>query len=1411
MRWLVTLLLAALVAAGAAFLIAGDRVRALVVPPPPVVAGQTVALLGELTAAPELTAVTVAVPGQPPLALTRAADGAWTQPGDWPLRDAEVATLVNTLAGLKTRFAPVGLADSKLAEFGLSSGDNPVGVTVSARTGEGLTREVKLTVGRASAASGFDRPSFIRVGTEPEVVRVGPDVYPVFSRPAETYRRRQLVPDIARLKLASDPGAAGRSGVPGDTVERIAFEVRTPRVLVAEGTSPPAAVPIAQPNVSLVRVGPNPAPKRDPDRPTAEPAVSAEQLAAAWAVEGTGPRPFRDRPDPAKLRAALAAVPDLWVESFVAADRSDPAVTGLDKPDRVVTVNRAGRRPLVVEIGNVARKIEREGDAPPRGLPGQPPPPPEKIVEEYRYAKLADNPQVFEIRADKFAAAFADAASYRDLRAVRIEPAEVVAVTLTPRGKPPVKLTKLRGDRDAANEDDRADRWQVDGRPADPAKASELVDKLAGLKAADAQALTDAPTPEQLKTLGLDSPAVVVEVRSEPRAIPGEPAPTGGGATIMLTLGTANDKKQLPVRAGADGRVTAVDAAVLGLAERPAFAYRGRRLFDAPGLTVTAVDVAPKDGPRFALIAAPRKAPLTGTDWNLTVPAALGAAADKAGALADALAKAEVAEYVDDAPAADKLAGEYGLAVPRFTVRLTLTGLGDKVLQVGAARAGKPEVFARLADAPGVFALPQTVVEPLAAGPLALLSPEVWAVPGRVTAVEVRRGAEAYTLAKSPTGWAVRGPFDAPVPAGTADKLVGLLDTVRAVRVESLAAGDPAKYGLAAPRLTLTLSLTDGTPAGPVKLLVGNDAPGGVFARAEGPGLTPAVFVVPAELVALADKPAFDRVDRVLLALDPAKVDAIAVTAADPAGSVTLTRADGKWTAAAPGFPVDAPAADALAAAASKPAVVGLAGYGSTVDWAKFGLDKPAATVAVTLATTPPEAPRVHTLKLGGSAPGGGRYLRVDDGSAVGVLTAPAAAPFLRGRTDYVDKTLLTFDPAALTAVKRTRGKDVLELAKTGDAWEVTKPTKRKADRPAVEELADQLGQLRAERVAAYDPKDLAPFGLKEPAAVLTLSAGGDKVLRLGAPADAKQPDGDRFAAVDAGSGKPVTVGVLPGALVKRLLADALQFRDRSLGTFAEADSVTVTRGARKATFTKAGGAWKMTAPVAAAAESADLDELVKALSALRADGFAADKPKDLAPFGLKTPDVTLALTAAGKPVLTLLVGTKEKDTGRVHAKLDKGDLVALLDPALTAKVLGEYRERKVWADLDPAQVETVTVSGADGNVVLRKFNDQWVDQGKPDAQVDPARVTAYLAALANLRADRYAADVKPDVALYGLATPARVIVVSQRGGVTRTLRLGGPEGTSGGKQVYAQTGDADRPAVFVLSAADTAALNRRP
>ena len=143
MRWFITLLLIVLVTAGGLWLGFEDRIRATVigVTPGNSPTAKSSARLTELINGGGIQAITLTQPQQPALVLTKNADGTWSQPGNWPLRDSEVAVLVNAITSLQSRFDTIAVAGDDFTPYGLAASQLPIQLKVDVRN-DAVTRTV---------------------------------------------------------------------------------------------------------------------------------------------------------------------------------------------------------------------------------------------------------------------------------------------------------------------------------------------------------------------------------------------------------------------------------------------------------------------------------------------------------------------------------------------------------------------------------------------------------------------------------------------------------------------------------------------------------------------------------------------------------------------------------------------------------------------------------------------------------------------------------------------------------------------------------------------------------------------------------------------------------------------------------------------------------------------------------------------------------------------------------------------------------------------------------------------------------------------------------------------------------------------------------------------------------------------
>lgn len=1444
----------------------------------------------------------------------------WSLPGHWPTRPAEVNALVERVAGLRSRFDPIPVTDpTQWKKYGLAKPALEIRLKVAGKTH-------KLFLGEGAEGDRFARPTYLRLDDRPEVVRLSPGLIALLDRPTDYYQQRRLFPGER----------VAREGNALEKVERLAAR---------KGTT--------------VHIQ--------------EPAKNIDETVTYNGSDWVVTKPSEDRLDPRARDALLGAVPDLWAEQFVSTEPATVALavgaaaddlpsllaqlawlglttperarswlvlkSGLDKPEQTLTFTGDNGATVTLLIGKVAgtrsRVVMRE---PPPGVPPQMrQPQPQIIQEEFRYAKLQNNPQIFEIKADGLKDVFVALDSLRDPQLARFNQNDVQTLEIV-QGPTTIELAREN------------DRWkllkplQADG---DRAKIDELLTKLSSLEARG----EDVSYPADLKPAGLDAPAFTIKAtlkeEDKDKDKGSEESKEKKTRTLTWLLGKKDEGGKVAVKMTDLPRVNKVDAALLTLTERDPLTYRGKRLFDFLAVNLEKLAVANANGP----VTLERKE----GQWKLAAPVAADADSTKVEELAGSLSGLETLQYVSENPSMEDLEKKYGLTVPALSVTLSFTdktkpartlligkerggdqpgffakfadapgvfavgkeiqtslgrpaltyrsrrlldaqaadlasvtikqggqtltlkqeggtwkltapfqgdvdnvkvqdmvrglapletkewatlsaakedleakyglsnpevtltvALADKTkpaqtFQIGKLRSGKGGYYARQANDPAVFILDAGVPEALKRDSLSLLPAQLWQTnPEDIATIQVlKKGQPEYRLTRKDAGWHITGPFEAAASAPLVEQILQGLASPQCESYKVHDARDLKPYGLDAPTLTVTVVAKDGKEHG---LLVGAPVEANSSSRYAKLAKGPAVFVINGGLASAADREALALLDPQLLRVGPGQLAKVQGKVGNT--SLTLVRKDKDWQvegSPAGAFPADPQTMAEVEAFWSHLRGQRFAAYGPQTMLATYGLDKPEATVTISVKGEGDKTAE-HTIELG-KAPEGdkeARYARLDKGPGVVVLAPRAVRELERTYLDFVNRDILKFKSAAVVGLQRQAGPDLLDVVQRDDGWHLVKPAAERADDRAVPNLMAELSVLRARKVAAYEPKDLKPFGLEPPAAVVTIKLSPEEKpaeykLRIGKVVD--EATGDAYAQVEGGK----AVVVLPARLVRQLLAGPLAYRDRALVRFGDADVIRLERGPRQATFAKVDGSWKLTEPVQAEADQDELDELVNKAARLRADELVVENPPpaELKKYGLDRPEARWRFQDGEKEVLEILIGAQEKDGPRRYARVAGSQvLVFLLDPRLSDRLLGEYRKRVVWnPPVDAAQVESLRVGTAGTPLVLEKKPDgDWQVVGKPEVKLNTATVNDTLAALAGLKLVRYVVDKGADLKLYALDPPQVTLDVLTRSG-KRTLLIGSPVGES--KQRYARLADSDRGDVFILSEADCARILR--
>lgn len=229
-------------------------------------------------------------------------------------------------------------------------------------------------------------------------------------------------------------------------------------------------------------------------------------------------------------------------------------------------------------------------------------------------------------------------------------------------------------------------------------------------------------------------------------------------------------------------------------------------------------------------------------------------------------------------------------------------------------------------------------------------------------------------------------------------------------------------------------------------------------------------------------------------------------------------------------------------------------------------------------------------------------------------------------------------------------------------------------------------------------------------------------------------------------------------------------WRDTALVDFSSTpfDGVSVTNSTKNLWFQlqrdPTNRLWSMAQPMKARADTEKVEDALQALHQLRVQQFLSDDPRaDLDGFGLQPPQLTFAFAKGTNALVAIDFGKELTNApGLVYARRrDQSAIVAVSTNAL-GPWRGSYetfRDRHLVTLTGP--LDKIEVQARDNFSVVWQTNNSWrvLPQGFP---ADAALSAGLARAFAELQVADFEKDsvTKPDLAHYGLATPARKYIL---------------------------------------------------
>lgn len=202
----------------------------------------------------------------------------------------------------------------------------------------------------------------------------------------------------------------------------------------------------------------------------------------------------------------------------------------------------------------------------------------------------------------------------------------------------------------------------------------------------------------------------------------------------------------------------------------------------------------------------------------------------------------------------------------------------------------------------------------------------------------------------------------------------------------------------------------------------------------------------------------------------------------------------------------------------------------------------------------------------------------------------------------------------------------------------------------------------------------------------------------------------------------------------------------------------------RKIAFARKDGAWRITEPLDAAADSGAVGQVVSALSRLRYERVHAADDKTVGQTSLDSPPAKIALTDEGGASFTLLVGKGVPQMGAAESRTyvrPEGDnrtfVVAVDFDDILRRTPREYRDKTIL-NLTKDDVVRIKVEGS-RSYELCKSSDGWSVVQPVSAPADAAKVGSIIDAFANISAEEFLPE-SADPAAWGLEKGKEALVL---------------------------------------------------
>ena len=314
------------------------------------------------------------------------------------------------------------------------------------------------------------------------------------------------------------------------------------------------------------------------------------------------------------------------------------------------------------------------------------------------------------------------------------------------------------------------------------------------------------------------------------------------------------------------------------------------------------------------------------------------------------------------------------------------------------------------------------------------------------------------------------------------------------------------------------------------------------------------------------------------------------------------------------------------------------------------------------------------------------------------------------------------------------------DLKKTGQDWQIVSPLQDGTDSATLSGMVSAITTTKQDRLVEEKPKDLEPFGLKNPLIKIRIkkeASGKVEEILIGANTPIGFNSYVKTSASDS-------VYRAPRSLRTAFDKPLKDLRNKALFSIARADITEAEIQTPKESLILKKEDNKDEWTLAREGIPADVNEWNKTLNVV-IDSKATDFPevdtkasgKALVPFGLSPARTHVTLTRKDKSKFTLLLG---QANGKSYAKREDKETIFEVDKDVIEKAerpASSYRNLQL-SQFNRYDVDRIKLQNNRGALELVKEGGNWKLPADDKAKIDNTKVDTLLTKLQDIKIDKY-------------------------------------------------------------------------